>query len=509
MVKRTDLLDLIGALPDAMFVKDLEGRYQYINEAGAAVFGLTPDEVIGRTDVDLFPESQGQDIWKIDLEIIAEGKPRTYEGRRTYQGKSEWYWTKKAPLRDAKGEIRGLVGIARNITERKHQEEELRAAKQRAEEANSAKSRFLANMSHELRTPLHAILSLSEVITHQLADAAISKEVFAQLEILQSGAQNLGSLIDDILDFSKLEAGHMKVSAKPQNVQKWIDHLTGLYLPLAERRELQLVVHQAKNLPEILAFDGSKSTQILSNILGNAIKFTPSGKSIEFRIGMRSQQLVFRVADQGIGIGPDQVNLIFEEFHQGDDTLTKEYQGTGLGLTIASRLANLMGGRITVESELNRGTTFEVVIPVEVVASSPDNPGVTKDQSAILNNMRVMAVEDNPINRMTLEAMLHQFGTTTILAENGEQAIELAALHLPDVILMDIRMPKMSGFETYLHLRECAETAAIPVIGLSADALAEQRDKALALGMVDYLTKPLNLANLKKALLRHCHGGKK
>jgi signal transduction histidine kinase/ActR/RegA family two-component response regulator/HPt (histidine-containing phosphotransfer) domain-containing protein len=376
---------------------------------------------------------------------------------------------------------------------------QLEVALHRAEEASRAKSQFLANMSHEIRTPLNAVLGLAQLGTRSNHD----KEARARFgHILYSGRHLLG-IIDDILDMSKLDAGKLRLEAVPYELRAAVEEAIGMVHELALGKGLDLTVEFEPGLPAWVTGDPHRLTQILINLLGNAVKFTRQG-DIRLVVRPLDGEISFSVIDTGIGVDESQIARLFDVFEQADGSTTRHDGGAGLGLAISKDLARMMGGRITAEGVPGKGSTFTLFLPlVETKAA-----GVTADEVRIagdrLAGMNVLAVEDNRLNRMVLRQMLEHEGARVVLARDGRQALDRLVemgSGVFGVVLMDIQMPVMDGYEATRRIHEIAPD--LPVIGLTAHALDEERERCLAAGMVAHVSKPVYVDDLVAALLQH------
>ena len=457
------------------------------------------------------------------------GQVGRYEGpyHTTYDGHELNIAMNCAPLRDEAGQIVGGIAILEDITERVLKDNELAryrdsledlvaertadlvSARAEAERLARVKSEFLANMSHEIRTPLNGVLGLAHIGFRESRGRDKAQDAFAR--ILSSGQLLLG-IINDILDFSKIEAGKLRIEAIPMDLARTIGDTLELMEERAQAKGLALRLRHLSDLPESCISDPLRVGQVLINLLSNAIKFTERG-SVTLSVGQEGGQLVFEVSDTGIGMSEGEVAKVFAPFEQADNSTTRKFGGTGLGLTITHRIVELMGGTLHAHSRPGVGSTFEVRlpwVPVDTVVRDSHSVGPLLPEGgagARLTGLRVLVAEDNEVNQMVLEEFLMAEGAEVSLTSNGQEAVACllqqgtTAFH---VVLMDVQMPVMDGYAATRAIHAIAP--ALPVIGQTAHAFDEERAHCLEAGMIDHLAKPIDPEEMVRVILRHTTG---
>ncbi|MFV8781316.1 ATP-binding protein [Microbulbifer sp. SA54] len=489
---------LIDAIPAPIFYKDAEGIYSGCNRAFEAFLGKPREEIVGRSVYGVSPGPQARVYHEKDMELMHQRGHQVYESSVVYaDGSLHDVIFNKAAYETKDGQLGGLIGVILDITERKALERQLVQAKEKAEFYSRSKTQFLTNMSHEIRTPLNAIVGFSQLLLNRSGLINLPQEFKERLEKIAISGQRLAELVNGVLDISRIEAG--KIEAVDENV-----HLPSLVKsilvscePQAVSKNLRLNSNIDLRLPETIRIDRGKLSQILINLIGNAIKFSHENTAIDLRLQyLDSERMYLEVIDHGIGIPLEQQATIFEPFEQVDKSPDGQSRGTGLGLPIARSLVELLGGSISMQSTENIGTRFRVELPLAEGDPEDQKPADKGGTLKTLDGIHLLIFEDNAVNRALMNAFCDDQNVNVTFVTDGSTGIERALEIRPDIILMDVHLPGITGIEITKKIRQIPEIRNIPIIGLSAAAFSEQQSAALSAGMDDYLTKPVAFPQL-------------
>jgi len=529
-------LALVANGTDAgVLIADKDGRVVWINAGYTAMTGFSQHDIKDRTPNEILAEHAGVGAPMVLADCVGSGEARNVE-TTCLKRNGEQYWAaiEVRPIRDHLGEIRNFIVIENDITAAKETEialkrsrqelqervldlqatyeqleqeranltrsaNDLSSAKEAAENANRAKSAFLATMSHELRTPMNGVIGLAEL----LLSGEMPPTQRERIEMIRESGECLLTILNDILDLSKLEAGRMILEREPVETREIVETVVEVMRPNAEEKHLSLSVDVRDNVPASILGDATRLRQILFNLIGNAIKFTPNGRIdvIVDAIPDREAsavELLFTVRDTGIGIPDAMLPRLFTRFQQADSSISRTYGGTGLGLAIARELTTLMDGTIAVESQEGQGSTFRVRLPVQIVEGAtaavqppPQQPAPATDEQ---RSLKVLLAEDQPVNQKLMMAVMERLGHDLTIAENGVEAIRRLREDRFDLILMDIQMPLMDGIQATKVIRSFDEPwHDIPIVAVTAHAMDGHREAYMAAGMNGFVSKPFKI----------------
>jgi PAS domain S-box-containing protein len=494
------LRSLIDNIPGISYRCLTQGDWPavFVSDAVERLSGYPASDFVGpgsrRRFIDLVHVDDRAELRSRVEQAMRDSKPYVLEYRITHRdGRERFMWGSGSPVLDSQGRPRYLDGVILDLTERRQMEQDLRAAKERAEQAAAARAAFLANMSHEIRTPMNSIIGFSEV----LLQGSVTPEQRRHLTTVSGAARSLLRLLNEILDTAKLDKGLVELELRTIDLLDLVDEVSSTLGASARDKGLELHIHFQSGLPRRYRGDALRIRQVLTNLISNAVKFTVRG-SITLEVRGLDGQVHFMVRDTGIGIAADRLQAIFDPFTQADPSMSRRYGGTGLGTTISKQLVELMGGRIWVESMLGAGSCFHVLLPLAATEGSLDQTSRHR-QMVQLPPLRILAADDAPQNLELLTLLLGAQGHTIVPAHNGAMAAQLAAEQHFDLVLMDVQMPDMDGLAATREIR--AQEAAragrrVPVIALSASVLSNDRRAALEAGMDAFASKPVDMAEL-------------
>jgi len=483
------ILDNTAAI---IYVKGLDGKYIIANRRFIELSQVKESQVINHTDYDFCNAEQADHYRAIDEKVLQTAQSVEVEEKLLTANGYIHLLLVKFPLRDNDNNILGIGGIATDITERVHQQHQLIAAKTDAEDARKMQEQFLANMSHEIRTPMNGIQGM----TNLLLETSLTPQQNEFVDIISRSVDNLIVIINDILDFSRIKAGKLLIEKIDFRLQDVLDNVRSLFEHRTTKKGLYIHLDIDPMVPACIQGDPHRLNQVLINLVGNAVKFTEKGGIIlKVTVEQRKAKeitLIFNVTDTGIGIPEESLPYVFDSFSQAAMDISRRYGGTGLGLAICHRLLELQGGSISVASSVGQGTTFTFSLSFgceEIVTVSRQMPHLRQDVAGLLADRQFLVVEDNLINQKLMGFVLQKAGATVTMADNGEEAIEKLKNHTYDLIVMDLQMPGMDGYETtrqlrgHLHIRT-------PVMAMTANAINGEKIRCLEAGMNDYMSKP-------------------
>ena len=484
------------ASPLGIYVTDQHGRCEYTNRECQKIIGQSMEEALGEGWVNSIPPEDRDEVLRKWKKALSTKDRYSHEHRfRHSEGSTIWAHVRASPMYH-QNDLIGYVGTVEDITERKLHQQELLEAKETAEAASKAKNDFLSTMSHEIRTPLNAVVGA----THLLLDEDTLPHQTQNLHTLKASSENLLGLINDILDYNKIEAGKILFEEVEINLEELIISIRQTMLIKAEEKGIQLKVIYDDDIPETIIGDPVRLNQIVSNLAINAIKFTDRGfVKIEAVLTSEDEAFAsidFSVEDTGIGISKEKQKVIFDSFSQAEKETARMYGGTGLGLAIAKRLLKLLGSDIFVESEAGKGSRFYFSMKFRKGSShsSGSRSGLSaKEIKADLSGLKILLVEDNNVNQMVAKSFLFKWGATTEIAVNGRDAIAQLKKKTYDLVLMDIQMPEMDGYAATVRVRELeGPNQQVPILALTASAQAETKKEIEKAGANDFVAKPFN-----------------
>ncbi len=505
---------IVDQTPVSVVITDLEGTIQYVNPQFVALTGYSEAEAVGRNPrilqsgehgplfyQEMWTTVLGGDIWRGMIHNVGK------------DGRHFWELAHIAPVRDISGEIVQIVAIKQDMTQQRKTDERIRLqgvrlaeSLRRAEEASRAKTAFLANVSHEIRTPLTGIVGLVDMLLDEVSDA----RQLGRLRMLKEASESLNSIVNDVLDLSKIEEGHSEVVEEEVTVAAFLKKLVARHAVAAEQKGLKLASTIDDRVPERIRTDGQKLGQILTNLISNAVKFTKHGHirvSVAPLAGDQPHMICFSVEDTGIGIDPEKAERLFEPFTQLDSSYSKSFAGTGLGLAISKRLAELLGGSIRVDGMPGAGSTFSFSIRYSPSDSARQGrPRAPRENKSPTNDLglSVLLAEDNRINQLVVRHMLEKAGIEVKSVDNGTVALKAMREELFDVVLLDIQMPGMNGIDVVESIREFERSTGRsrqPVIALTAYALSSDKNRILKAGVDGFVSKPVKSTELLAKIL--------
>ncbi len=509
------MLDMVlSASPDLIWYKSAQGVYLAVNPRFSSLIGLAPEEIHGRQDKDLLSEQLYNNSRDNDNAVLESGVATFDEYRISFaDGHEEILDIVRTPIFAADGSIRGILGVGRNVTSRVNAENELRQTQKDliqavadANKASQSKSEFLARMSHEIRTPMNAIIGMTNITKRKLGENDCTKDdLLPHVHQIESSSMHLLGLLNDILDISKIEAGKIELSEESFDMAKLVDDVSSIISPRCNSKNIEFSVNIDGLEHNRFTSDVLRLRQVLINLLGNAVKFTPELGSISFRLEQKERKdgkslVSFSVADTGIGIAEDKLKSLFAPFEQGGGHITRMYGGTGLGLSISRSIAMLLGSDINVKSEEGKGSEFFFSLWLKEDGSI-DSTADNGDVIPVMAGKRILLVDDVDINRIIAMELLSPFDLIIEEAADGTEAVEkfkAAEENFYDLVFMDIQMPKMNGYEASKTIRSLDRNDAksTPIVAMTANAFQDDIDMAFAHGMNGHVAKPIDMEKL-------------
>ena len=493
---------ILNNMGDPLFVKDHDSKLVLVNDAFCEFLHTTREKVIGNTMANHVSSEEQEAFLKIDRQVLFDGKENINEETISIKGfATKTISTRKTRFVDHDG-TKYLIGIIRDISNRKREEIELLAAKEKAEQADQLKSAFLANMSHEIRTPMNGILGFAELLKEPNLTGEKQQEY---IKIIEESGERMLNIINDIISISKIEAGLMEVHNQYSNINEQVDYIYNFFLPEVVKKGLNLSHHNSLPLDEAnVTTDREKLFAILTNLVKNAIKHTEKG-SIDFGYTIKDKEIIFHVKDSGIGIPDNRKEAIFKRFIQADITNKMALQGAGLGLSISKAYVEMLGGKLWLESQEGQGSTFYFTLPYFRNIGTMPHIKVkekTTTEEVLKNKLKILIAEDDKISELLISLAVKNLVSEIIYAKNGIEAID-ACKNNPDIdlVLMDMQMPKMDGHEATQKIRKFNKD--IIIIAQTANALSNESEVMLEAGCNDIISKPIQIEELKRLIGKH------
>lgn len=501
---------LLNNTASVIFVKDLDSRYLFINKECEKRFHINNNEIIGKKDHEIFSKETADSYLETDLEVIKTQSIFEREESSVHVDGIHTYINTKFPLFDENNKMYAICGIGTDITSRKKAEEEIIHAKEEAERAREMEEHFLANASHEIRTPMNGIIGMAR----QLIDGKLNEEQKEITNTIIGSANNLLTIINDLLDLSKIKAGKMELEEDDFRLNDIFKKLEQTLHYSFRENHIKFSYQIDEAIPEALFGDAGKINQILMNLIGNSIKFTYEGEiavKVNLKHFMQDQlQLELNVSDTGIGIPKDKLDRIFDSFTQVSQSDSRKQTGTGLGLTIAKQLIEQQGGNIIVSSKLGQGSVFSFTLllkqgSIERIQLHEKTMAKNLETQADFSKVNVLLVEDNKINQRVALHEMEKWKTNVDVANDAKEAFQFLHKKKYDVILMDLAMPDIDGYEATVHIRKNMTEAIreTPIIAMTASALITEKNKCFEIGMNDYISKPFEPIELQQKIAKY------
>ncbi len=474
---------IIDASPDLIYYRNEEGRFEGCNKVAEALTGKTQKELMGLTTHQVYDEELARQVAASDHEVLETNAPITEElWLRFADGRRRYFEMRKVPFYGHDGKRLGLLAFGRDMTERKQSQLAI-------EQASKDKTKFIATISHELRTPLNGIVGLSRM----MRDTKLNPEQFDWISTIYASAITLGNIFNDIIDLDKLDRDKVEIQYKTVNTKNFMNEISSIIKLLAADKGLQFNWKVVEPVPVAFEADGTRLRQVLWNMLFNAVKFTPKGSvSLVLSakiVNNKQADLIFTIQDTGIGIAKDQLDKIFAMYYQVQRDDFQSATGTGIGLAICKQMVDKMQGKIRVNSILNQGTSFEITLPVATTSLSPDV------EELRVSGLNILLVEDIELNVMVAKALLEKLGQHVSVAMTGQEAIDMVRENAYDLILLDIKLPDMTGFDVARVLLEEDLVLRTPIVALTANVI-KTREEYLQNGMDDVIAKPVKKSRI-------------